>query len=62
VALQRLFSPVNVGPLTISHRVVMPPLTRMRSNADDSINDMMVNNNVLEDWSFGNGTLAAKAE
>jgi N-ethylmaleimide reductase len=42
MAPEKLFSPVQVGPLTLSHRVVMPPLTRMRSNADDTINDMMV--------------------
>ena len=29
--LSRLFSPVQVGPLTLSHRVVMAPLTRSRS-------------------------------
>lgn len=28
---QKLFSPVQIGPLTLSHRVVMAPLTRSRS-------------------------------
>jgi N-ethylmaleimide reductase len=26
-----LFSPIKIGPTTLSHRVVMAPLTRMRS-------------------------------
>ena len=28
---QRLFTPVQVGPFTLTHRVVMAPLTRSRS-------------------------------
>src|SRR5271170_467461 len=34
---QRLFSPVHVGPLTLSHRVVMAPLTRSRSEQPGDI-------------------------
>jgi N-ethylmaleimide reductase len=42
-ALQKLFSPLKVGPLTLSHRVVMAPLTRMRSQQPGDIpNDLMV--------------------
>jgi N-ethylmaleimide reductase len=37
-----LFSPVKVGPITLSHRVVMPPLTRMGAGADDTVNELMV--------------------
>ena len=28
---QKLFSPVQIGPITLAHRVVMAPLTRSRS-------------------------------
>jgi N-ethylmaleimide reductase len=28
---QKLFSPTQIGPITLSHRVVMAPLTRSRS-------------------------------
>ena len=28
---QKLFSPMQIGPITLSHRVVMAPLTRSRS-------------------------------
>ena len=28
---QRLFSPVQIGPITLAHRIVMAPLTRSRS-------------------------------
>src|SRR5258708_31809867 len=31
VPTKKLFCPVRVGPLTLSHRVVMAPLTRLRS-------------------------------
>jgi N-ethylmaleimide reductase len=34
---QKLFSPVQVGPLTLSHRVVMAPLTRLRSDQPGDI-------------------------
>ena len=27
----KLFSPVQIGPITLQHRVVMAPLTRSRS-------------------------------
>ena len=40
--MSKLFSPLNVGSLSLKHRVVMPPLTRLRSNPDDSPSDMMV--------------------
>jgi len=39
----KLFSPVQVGPLTLSHRVVMGPLTRSRSKEPGDIpSDLMV--------------------
>jgi N-ethylmaleimide reductase len=34
---QKLFSPVQIGPLTLSHRVVMAPLTRSRSEQPGDI-------------------------
>ncbi len=38
----KLFTPVKVGALNLAHRVVMAPMSRMRSNEDDSVSDMMV--------------------
>ncbi|HMG10146.1 MAG TPA: alkene reductase [Mucilaginibacter sp.] len=37
-----LFSPITVGPLNISHRVVLAPLTRMRTVYGSVPNDLMV--------------------
>src|SRR5580698_4822797 len=37
----KLFTPVTVGAYTIAHRVVLAPMTRLRSNSDDSPSDMM---------------------
>ena len=37
-----LFSPVQVGAIHLKHRVVMAPLTRLRSNQDDSPSNLMV--------------------
>ena len=37
-----LFTPTKIGPYTIGHRVVMAPLTRMRSSKGDIPNDLMV--------------------
>lgn len=42
VSQSKLFSPVEVGSLNLSHRVVMAPMTRMRSNPDDAVSDIMV--------------------
>ena len=40
---QKLLSPVRIGPLTLAHRVVMAPLTRMRSHQPDDVpGEMMV--------------------
>src|SRR5258708_2779053 len=40
---QRLFTPVQVGPLTLTHRVVMAPLTRSRSEQPGDIpGDLML--------------------
>lgn len=38
----KLFSPFQLGPYTLSHRVVHAPTTRLRANPDDSPSDMMV--------------------
>ncbi|WP_288845528.1 hypothetical protein [uncultured Paraburkholderia sp.] len=38
----RLFSPVDVGQLSLSHRVVHAPTTRLRAEPDDSPSDMML--------------------
>jgi N-ethylmaleimide reductase len=37
----KLFSPVKIGALDLSHRVVMAPLTRMRTDEGGIPNDMM---------------------
>lgn len=42
VAVPGLFSPVRVGAAELSHRVVHAPMTRLRSDADDSPSGMMV--------------------
>lgn len=31
----KLFQPLRIGPLTLSHRIVMAPLTRLRASDDD---------------------------
>ncbi|MGY4494689.1 alkene reductase [Pseudomonas sp. TE3610] len=38
---QPLFTPTQVGPFTLSHRVVMAPLTRMRSSEGNVPNELM---------------------
>jgi N-ethylmaleimide reductase len=40
--MSKLFTPTQVGPYRLSHRVVMAPLTRMRSDPGDIPNDLMV--------------------
>jgi N-ethylmaleimide reductase len=40
--MSKLFTPTQVGPYKLSHRVVMAPLTRMRSNRGDIPSDLMV--------------------
>ena len=39
---RKLFSPYKLGSVTLEHRLVMPPLTRLRADADDSPSEMMV--------------------
>jgi N-ethylmaleimide reductase len=39
---QKLISPVKIGPITLSHRIVMAPLTRMRSGLGDAPGELMV--------------------
>ncbi|PQV49296.1 alkene reductase [Paraburkholderia sp. BL21I4N1] len=38
----KLLSPAKVGPISLSHRVVLAPMTRLRAAADDSPSAMMV--------------------
>jgi N-ethylmaleimide reductase len=40
--MSKLFSPMQLGPYELSHRVVMAPLTRMRSEPGDMPGDLMV--------------------
>lgn len=40
--MPKLFTPAQVGPYRLSHRVVMAPLTRMRSDPGDIPNRLMV--------------------
>src|ERR1700678_790779 len=41
--MNKLFTPVQVGPIDLSHRVVMAPLTRMRSEQPSDVpSDLMV--------------------
>ena len=50
---QRLFTPVQVGPFTLTHRVVMAPLTRSRSEQPGDIpGDLMLGSRVV--WCAGN--------
>jgi N-ethylmaleimide reductase len=39
---QLLFSSYQLGRMPLKHRVVHPPLTRLRANPDDSVSDMMI--------------------
>ena len=36
-SVKTLFSPIRVGPLMLSHRVVMAPLTRLRSKVPGDV-------------------------
>ena len=40
--MSRLFSPTKLGRYTVDHRVVLAPLTRMRSGPGDVPGDLMV--------------------
>jgi N-ethylmaleimide reductase len=40
--MSKLFVPTQVGPYKLSHRVVMAPLTRMRSDPGDIPSDLMI--------------------
>ena len=40
--MSKLFSPAKIGPYQLSHRVVMAPLTRMRSDPGDLPSDLMI--------------------
>ena len=38
----KLFQPIHVGDVTLAHRVVMAPMTRMRASVDHVPQDVMV--------------------
>jgi len=38
----KLFSPLKVGPYNLNHRVVLAPMTRLRSDANDAPSEMMM--------------------
>jgi N-ethylmaleimide reductase len=40
--MSKLFTPTQIGPYKLSHRVVMAPLTRMRSYPGDIPSDLMI--------------------
>ncbi|ANB77048.1 alkene reductase [Paraburkholderia phytofirmans OLGA172] len=40
--MSRLFTPISVGPFELKHRVVLAPLTRMRTEAGNVPGDLMV--------------------
>ncbi len=40
--MNTLFTPTRVGPYPLAHRVVMAPLTRMRTDAHNVPGDLMV--------------------
>lgn len=40
--MSKLFTPTQIGPYRLSHRVAMAPLTRMRSDPGDIPSDLMV--------------------
>ena len=40
-ALPTLFSPLQLGPLTLRNRIAMAPLTRRTAGADGTRNDQM---------------------
>jgi N-ethylmaleimide reductase len=40
--MSQLFSSTRIGPYSLSHRIVMAPLTRMRSGPGDVPGDLMV--------------------
>src|ERR1700758_3595810 len=42
IPMSKLFSTTEIGPYRLSHRVVMAPLTRMRSDPGDIPSDLMV--------------------
>lgn len=37
-----LFQPIRVGDLQLSHRIVLPPMTRLRASAQHVPTDLMV--------------------
>lgn len=41
-AALKLFTPLQLGKISLKHRVIHPPLTRLRANPDDSVSEMMI--------------------
>ena len=35
--MKQMFTPFSLGPFQLAHRIVMPPLTRIRAGRDDSV-------------------------
>lgn len=42
ISVSKLFSPFQLGPYPLAHRVVHAPTTRLRANADDSPGELML--------------------
>src|SRR5438309_10632309 len=42
ISMSMLFSPIELGPYQLSHRVAMAPLTRMRSDPGDIPSALMI--------------------
>ena len=56
----KLFTPVQIGPFTLSHRVVMAPLTRLRSEQPGDIpGDLMAK--MYGQRASGRGLIIAEA-
>jgi len=42
-AQKKLFTPVQIGPITLKHRIVMPPMSRLRAQWPSGIpSDLML--------------------
>lgn len=39
--MSKLFSPLQLGPYSLKHRIVHAPMTRLRSDPDDTPSEMM---------------------
>src|ERR1700742_2790260 len=56
----KLFTPVNIGPITLPHRIVLAPMTRLRSDQPGDIpSDMMAE--FYGQWGTDKGLLITEA-